>query len=134
MQVVNWHEHEKKRMSSPCGDMVAYAMLHALVEYEKAQKRKGLPVAPTVDIKENGGKWDSTRVEVEFKMNGVDMDFEEFMDCLDKGCDVAVERKASELLEERLTGAVASLSDTVREVKAWLKKYDPDNPEYDPTK
>lgn len=122
MQIVNWHEHEMKRRSSPCGDMVAYAIIHALVEYEKAQKRKGKPVDPAVDIKEKGGKWDSTKIEVEFKMNGVEMDFEEFMECLDKGCDEAVEREASKLLEERLTGAVASLSDTVQEAIRELRQ------------
>jgi hypothetical protein len=85
-------------------DMTCFVLIHALSEYDKAHKKDLRDIAP-----------DSTKIEVEFKINGHDMDFVELMGRLAEGRDAYILEKAEELVKEKFAATIERIDNASKD-------------------
>jgi hypothetical protein len=76
-------------------DFISFVLIHACVEYERAHKLKILDVIP-----------DSKSVQVEFKVNGIEMDFIEIMERINSSADEHINKKAEQLVKDKFAATI----------------------------
>lgn len=95
-------------------NMASFCLIHALAEYQKA--RGGWDkLPPELTQERDGGTFNSSNVKVDFKINGVEMDFIEFMERLGNGRQEYIAKRAEDMVREKFGATIQRIDDVARD-------------------